>query len=66
VLVVGDRLGTDIAMGNANQVASALVLTGITTREMLENQPAGAAYRPSHVLDSMAELPALIDPTLST
>ena len=33
VLMVGDRLGTDIAMGRAAGMASALVLTGDSTRE---------------------------------
>ena len=53
VLVVGDRLETDIALGNAGGVASALVLTGVTSRDAL----AGAAHRPTMVLDGLADLP---------
>jgi len=38
-LVVGDRLETDIALAHALHMPSALVLTGVTTREDLENAP---------------------------
>ena len=37
VLVVGDRLETDITGGQAMQARTALVLSGISTREQLEN-----------------------------
>lgn len=53
-IVVGDRLETDIAMGRAAGMASALVLTGVTDRETL----AGSDIQPDHVLDSIADLGA--------
>lgn len=56
VLVVGDRLETDIALGNAGGVASALVLTGVTSRDMLADTP----HRPTVVLDALADLPAYL------
>lgn len=50
--VVGDRLETDIAMGQAAGLATILVLTGITAAE----DPAIARVRPDHVLGSLEEL----------
>ncbi len=52
-LMVGDRLGTDIRMGNELGLDTALVLTGVTTREML----AESGLRPTYVLPSVAEIP---------
>jgi 4-nitrophenyl phosphatase len=51
-LTVGDRLDTDIAGAQAAGLASALVLTGISTRESLERSP----VQPDAVF---ADLPAL-------
>ena len=45
-MVVGDRLETDIAMGKAAGMATALVLTGVTDRELL----ARSDIRPDYVL----------------
>ncbi|WP_409293950.1 HAD-IIA family hydrolase [Peribacillus sp. SCS-26] len=53
--MIGDRLETDIRMGNENGLNSVLVLTGITTREML----ADTLYHPSYVLPSIKEVPGL-------
>ena len=53
-LVIGDRLDTDIAGADGLGWESALVLTGISTREESE----GAAWRPTFVL---ADLSALVD-----
>jgi len=55
-LVVGDRLDTDIALGDAGGMTTALVLTGVTDRETL----AAAPIQPDHVLDSLAELSTLL------
>lgn len=55
-LMVGDRLETDIAMGRAAGLKTALVLTGVTSREDLERSP----FRPDYVWDSVAELPAAL------
>jgi NagD protein len=52
-LMVGDRLETDIAMGLAAGLTTALVLTGVTTRADL----AHTALRPDYVWESVAELP---------
>lgn len=53
-LMVGDRLETDMAMGRAAGLATALVLTGVTSREDLKRSP----YRPDFVWESVADLPA--------
>lgn len=53
-LMVGDRLYTDIAMAVDAGVDSALVLTGDSSRPMVESLP--PARRPSFVLDRIDEL----------
>lgn len=52
-LMVGDRLATDIAMGQRAGIDTALVLTGVTTRAML----AESDVQPTYVLESVAEIP---------
>ena len=54
VLMVGDRLATDIAMGVAAGTATALVLTGDSTAA--EAADLDVDQRPRHVLDSVADL----------
>ena len=54
VLMVGDRLSTDIAMGRAAGMASALVLTGDSTRE--EAERAASDERPDYILATFDEL----------
>jgi len=51
-IMVGDRLATDIAMGKAAGMATALPLTGETTSAMLET----AEIKPDYVLKSLHEL----------
>ncbi len=53
-IMVGDRLYTDIAMAVDAGVDSALVLTGETTREMVDGVPPGR--RPSLVLERIDQL----------
>ncbi len=53
-VMVGDRLMTDIRMAIDAGMASALVLTGETTREMLATQPFAA--HPTWVLDQIDQL----------
>jgi len=51
-LMVGDRLGTDMVMGIQAGLDTALVLSGVTTRQMLETSD----IRPTRVLESVAEI----------
>jgi HAD superfamily hydrolase (TIGR01457 family) len=51
-LMIGDRLETDIVMGRDAGMATALVLTGVATREELE----ASDVRPDYVLESVGEL----------
>lgn len=51
-VLVGDRLGTDIRMANEAGMASALVLTGVTTPASL----AATAFVPDYVLDGVSQI----------
>lgn len=51
-LVVGDRLDTDVALGEAAGAHTALVTTGVTDRAAVADSP----HDPDHVIDSLAEL----------
>ncbi len=51
-LMVGDRLETDILMGNQAGMSTALVLTGVTKREDLAN----SSVLPKFVLNSISEI----------
>jgi NagD protein len=51
-LLTGDRLETDIAMGRAAGMTTALVLTGATTRAML----AASEIQPDYVLENLGDL----------
>lgn len=53
-IIVGDRLYTDIAMGHAAGMDSALVFTGETTPEMLK--AADLSAQPTYVLGSVREV----------
>ena len=53
-LVVGDRLDTDIAVGLRAGTATALVLTGVSTRADVEARP---DLRPDYIWDSLDEMP---------
>lgn len=57
VLVVGDRLDTDVAMGERAGMETAVVLTGVTDRADVE----ASDVKPDHVLDSLAEVGQLIN-----
>jgi HAD superfamily hydrolase (TIGR01450 family) len=56
-IIIGDRLYTDIAMGHASGMDSALVFTGETTPRMLEE--ADIAARPTYTLNIVREVLAL-------
>jgi 4-nitrophenyl phosphatase len=51
-LMIGDRLYTDIACGNAAGVDSVLVLSGESTRAMVATSP----HVPTHVVENLSEL----------
>lgn len=53
--MVGDRLETDIRMGNDYGLNSVLVLTGITEKAMLEH----AEDQPDFIINSIKDLPEL-------
>jgi NagD protein len=50
--MVGDRMDTDVVSGLEAGLEAILVLTGVTTREDAERHP----YRPSRIVDSVADL----------
>jgi NagD protein len=50
--MIGDRMDTDVLCGLEAGLQTILVLTGISTREESERYP----YRPSRVVDSVADL----------
>ncbi len=51
-LMIGDRMDTDVIAGLEAGLATILVLTGISTRETIEQFP----FRPTLVIDSVADL----------
>ncbi|GAC1540047.1 MAG: HAD-IIA family hydrolase [Herpetosiphon sp.] len=51
-IMIGDRLSTDVAMGKAAGMATALTLTGETTAAMLATSP----VQPDYVLASLGDL----------
>ena len=50
--MIGDRMDTDVLAGLEAGMETFLVLTGVTRPEEVEKFP----YRPSKVLDSIADL----------
>jgi len=58
-LVVGDRLNTDIQLGAEAGMTTVLVTTGIADRSTV----AASSITPDYVIDSLAELEAVIDGT---
>ena len=51
-IMIGDRMDTDILIGLESGLETVLVLTGVTTREMVERFP----YQPDHILASVADV----------
>jgi NagD protein len=51
-VMVGDRMDTDIIAGVQSGLDTILVLTGVTTREMVSRFP----YRPTHIVESVGEI----------
>ena len=56
IVVVGDRIYTDILVGINAKVDNVMVLSGETTMEDLKNY----SYRPKYIIDSIKELPELL------
>lgn len=51
-IVIGDRMDTDIRSGLESEIDTLLVLSGITTRNEIDNFP----YRPRYILDGVVSL----------
>jgi NagD protein len=56
-VMVGDRMDTDVVAGLEAGLRTVLVLTGSTRREQVERFP----YRPSRVVDSVADVVDLVE-----
>ncbi len=52
-VIVGDRMDTDIMAGVESEIETVLVLSGVTSKEMLPKFP----YRPKYVLDGVGDIP---------
>jgi arabinose operon protein AraL len=57
IMMVGDRLETDIRMGQAAGMVTGVVLTGVTRREDV----ARLETPPDYILENLGELPGLIE-----
>jgi ribonucleotide monophosphatase NagD (HAD superfamily) len=55
-LVIGDRLDTDIEMGNDAGMTTVLVLTGASS----ENDIGESGTEPDHLLDSLGDIGTII------
>jgi NagD protein len=51
-VMIGDRMDTDIVAGTESGLRTILVLTGVTTRDMVDRFP----YRPTWIRESIAEV----------
>ena len=51
-LMIGDRMDTDVIAGLEAGMKTCLVLSGVTTREMLQKFP----YRPNHIFNNLGEI----------
>ena len=51
-VIIGDRMDTDIISGIQSTIDTVLVMTGVTSKETLENFP----YRPTYILDNVGQI----------
>ncbi len=51
-IMVGDRMDTDVRVGTESGMETVLVLSGVTTRDMVARFP----YTPTRIIDSVADL----------
>ena len=56
-VMIGDRMDTDMVAGIESGVATILVLTGVTTADMVDRFP----YRPGRVVNSIGDLVETLD-----
>lgn len=56
-LMIGDRLETDVRMGNQSGMTTVLVLSGVTDRETLGSSD----IRPDHVIESIANIDTVLN-----
>ncbi|MFB6072587.1 MAG: HAD-IIA family hydrolase [Halobacterium sp.] len=56
-VLVGDRLDTDVAMGERVGMTTVLVRTGVAT----DADVAASTVRPDHVVDSLSDVPGVLD-----
>ncbi|MCG6536457.1 MAG: HAD hydrolase-like protein, partial [Syntrophales bacterium LBB04] len=56
-ILIGDRIETDIRMGIESGMKTALVMTGVTTLEILEASP----IKPDYVFPSISEVETLLN-----
>ena len=59
-LVIGDRLTTDIALGERAGMKTALVLTGVTDRSDLDRDGGRGGISPDYVLESLGDVDRLL------
>ena len=52
IAFIGDRMDTDIVAGIESNVDTVLVLSGVTSREAIDNFP----YQPKYVLNGVGEI----------
>ena len=50
--IIGDRMDTDIVAGIESSVDTVLVLSGVTSRETMEE----FSYRPKYILNNVGEI----------
>jgi NagD protein len=51
-VIIGDRMDTDIVAGIESEIDTCLVLSGITSRDIVDHFP----YRPKYILNGVADL----------